>query len=99
LIGAMSTASTIARELWGLLSFIALIAYLRWEGPLDDQREVTPPEVPNRQAENDDRDLSALHVPKATTATTMATGAPMRSRVVTPPDRPHSSSERTDGRA
>ena len=41
------------RIAWGLLSFIALIVWLRWEGPREDQREVTPPEVPKRQTEND----------------------------------------------
>jgi hypothetical protein len=35
----MSTAERIA---WGLLSFIALIAWCRWEGTPEDQREVTP---------------------------------------------------------
>jgi hypothetical protein len=40
----------------GLLSFILLIVWLRWRGTPEDQREVTPPEVPKEeegQAEND----------------------------------------------
>jgi hypothetical protein len=41
----MSTAE-IAWGAWGLLSFIALIVWLRWEGTPEDQR-------PKRQAEND----------------------------------------------
>jgi hypothetical protein len=45
----MSGAERIAWGAWGLLSFIALIVWLRWEGPLEDQREVTPPEVPKER--------------------------------------------------
>jgi hypothetical protein len=41
----------------GLLSFIALIALLRWLGTPEDQRKMTPPRVPKeqagREAEND----------------------------------------------
>jgi hypothetical protein len=44
---------TAERIAWGLLSFIALIAYLRWEGPLEDQKKDEPPQVPKRQAEKD----------------------------------------------
>jgi hypothetical protein len=50
----MSTAE-IAWNAWGLLSFIALIAWLRWEGPLEDQKNDDRPQVPKereRQAEN-----------------------------------------------
>ena len=39
----------------GLLSFITLIAWLRWEGPREDQKQDEPPQVPKgreRQAEN-----------------------------------------------
>ena len=32
----LNTAERIA---WGLLSFIALIVYLRWEGPWEDQKK------------------------------------------------------------
>ena len=49
----MNTAERIAWGVWGLLSFIALIAWLRWEGPLEDQKKNEPPEVPKRQAEYD----------------------------------------------
>ena len=49
----MSIAERITWGALGLLSFIALIVWLRWEGAPEDQREVTPPEVPKRQAEND----------------------------------------------
>jgi hypothetical protein len=45
----MSTAERIAWGVWGLLSFMALIVWLRWEGPLEDQRQVTPPEVPKER--------------------------------------------------
>jgi hypothetical protein len=76
----MSTAVTIARDLWGLLSFILLIVFLRWKRPPKDQREVTPREVPKRQAENDDRDLSAPLVPEATTETAIRTNAPTFTR-------------------
>jgi hypothetical protein len=38
----LSTAERIA---WGLLSFIALIVYLRWEGPWEDQKKDEPPKV------------------------------------------------------
>ena len=37
----------------GLLSFIVLIIWLRWEGPREDQKKDEPPEEPKRQAEND----------------------------------------------
>jgi len=36
----MSTAERIA---WGLLSFIALIVWLRWEGTPEDQNKDEPP--------------------------------------------------------
>jgi hypothetical protein len=49
----MSIAERITWGALGLLSFIALIAWLRWEGTPEDQREATPPEEPKRQAEND----------------------------------------------
>ena len=51
----VSTAQSIAWSVWGLLSFIALIAWLRWEGPREDQKKDEPPQVPKereRQAEN-----------------------------------------------
>ena len=76
----MSTAVTIARGLWGLLNFIVLIVFLRWKRPTKDQREVTPREVPKRQKENDDRDLSAPLVPEATTETAIRTNAPTFTR-------------------
>jgi hypothetical protein len=49
----MSTEERIA---WGLLSLIALIAWLRWRGTPEDERKVRRPEVRKgreRQAEND----------------------------------------------
>jgi hypothetical protein len=52
----MSTEEWIARGALGLLSFIVLIVWLRWEGTPEDQRKMTPPEGPKgreRQAEND----------------------------------------------
>jgi hypothetical protein len=48
-----SDLSTAERIALGLLSFVALIVYLRWEGPPQDQDKYEPPEVPKRQAEND----------------------------------------------
>ena len=42
----LNTAERIA---WGLLSFIALIVYLRWEGPLEDQKKDEPPEKPKER--------------------------------------------------
>jgi len=44
----------IAWDSLGLLSFIALIVWLRWEGPREDQKKDEPPQVPKereRQAE------------------------------------------------
>jgi hypothetical protein len=43
----------IAWDALGLLSFIALIVWLRWEGPREDQKKDEPPQVPKRQTEND----------------------------------------------
>jgi len=43
------TAERIAWGAWGVLSFIALIAWCRWEGTPEHQRELTPPEVPKRR--------------------------------------------------
>jgi len=43
------TAERIAWGACGVLSFIALIVWLRWVGTREDQREVTPPEVPKRR--------------------------------------------------
>jgi hypothetical protein len=47
----LNTAERIAL---GLFSFIALIVYLRWEGPWEDQKKDEPPEQPKRQADDDD---------------------------------------------
>ena len=43
------TAERIAWGACGVLSFIALIAWCRWQGTPEDQREVTPPELPKRE--------------------------------------------------
>jgi hypothetical protein len=46
----------IAWGVWGLLSFIVLIVWLRWEGPWEDQKKDEPPKVPKgreRKPEND----------------------------------------------
>ena len=48
----MSTEEWIARGALGVLSFIVLIIWLRWEGPREDQKKDEPP-LPKRQAEND----------------------------------------------
>jgi hypothetical protein len=42
----MSIAERIA---WGLPSFIALIAWLRWCGPLQDEKDVERPQVSQRR--------------------------------------------------
>jgi len=45
----------IARGALGLLSFIVIIAWLRWEGTPEDQKKDEPRQVPKereRQAEN-----------------------------------------------
>ena len=44
-----ATAERIAWGIWGVLSFIALIAWCRWARTPEDQRELTPPEVPERR--------------------------------------------------
>jgi hypothetical protein len=52
----MSTAERIAWGALGLLSFIVLILWLRWEGPWEDQKKDEPPEAQKekeRQTEND----------------------------------------------
>ena len=41
----MSTEEWIARGALGLLSFIVLIIWLRWEGPWEDQKKDEPPEA------------------------------------------------------
>jgi len=43
------TAERIAWGACGVLSFIALIVWCRWRGTPEDQREVTPPELPKRE--------------------------------------------------
>jgi len=44
----MSTEELIVGA-WGLLSFIALIAWLRWVGIRQDQNKDEPPQVPKRR--------------------------------------------------
>jgi hypothetical protein len=60
----MSIAERIAWGAWGLLSFIALIGWLRWVGPLKDQRKVTPSKKRKRQAPNDWINPSARRGPR-----------------------------------
>jgi hypothetical protein len=45
----MSTAERLAWGALGLLSFIVLIVWLRWEGPWEDQKKYEPPVVPKRK--------------------------------------------------
>jgi hypothetical protein len=45
----MSTVEKIAWGALGLLSFIVLIVWLRWEGTPEDQRKLTPPEEPKER--------------------------------------------------
>jgi hypothetical protein len=42
----MSTAESIAWGVWGVLSFIFLIVYLRWVGTPDDQKKEETRKVP-----------------------------------------------------
>ena len=49
---SLEAAERIAWGAWGLLSFIVLIIWLRWECPREDQKKDEPPEEPKRQAEN-----------------------------------------------
>jgi len=51
LLQDLNTAGRIA---WGLVSFIVLIVWLRWEGPVDDQRKDERSEVRKRKAGNVD---------------------------------------------
>ncbi len=53
LFGNLNSTERITWRAWGLVSFIMLIAYLRWVGPREEQKKARPPKVPNRQAEND----------------------------------------------
>ena len=56
------TAERIARGVLGVLSFIALIAWCRWLGTPEDQREVTPPEVKEENAKKETvRSIRRLH--------------------------------------
>jgi hypothetical protein len=51
----MNNVEIIAWNALGLLSFVALIVYLRWEGPWEDQKRDEPSQGPKereRQAEN-----------------------------------------------
>ena len=55
----MGTAEQLIRGALGLLSFIGLIVYLRWEGPWKDQkkdepRSFTPVEIPHSDDPTDD---------------------------------------------
>jgi hypothetical protein len=52
----MSTEEWIARGALGVLSFIVLIIWLRWEGPREDQKKDEPTEAHKEresQTEND----------------------------------------------
>jgi hypothetical protein len=45
----------IAWGVLGLLSFIVLIVWLRWEGRWEDQKKDEPPEVPKRKKNTDQK--------------------------------------------
>jgi hypothetical protein len=51
----MSIEETITRDVLGVLSFVFLIAWLRWEGPWQDQGKAKPKprRRRERQIEND----------------------------------------------
>jgi hypothetical protein len=51
----MSTAERIIWGAWGLLSFIVLIIWLRWEGPWEDQKKDEPPQLPKESNANQER--------------------------------------------
>jgi len=48
----MSAAEGIAWKVWGLLSFIALIAWCRWRGPPEDQKELSFPGCRSEESAN-----------------------------------------------
>ena len=53
---SLEDAERIIWSAWGVLSFIALIVYLRWAGTPEDQGKGEPPKVPKereRQTEDD----------------------------------------------
>jgi hypothetical protein len=54
----MSTAERIA---WGLLSFIALIVWLRWEGTPEDQNKDEPPQVPKKREPPNTKSLKRVY--------------------------------------
>ena len=54
----MSTAERIA---WGLLSFIALIVWLRWEGTPEDQNKDEPPRVPKKREPPNTKSLKRVY--------------------------------------
>jgi hypothetical protein len=61
----LSTAERIAWGALGLLSFILLFVWLRWEGPWEDQKKDEPPKVPKgneRKAENDNQSVGSAAV-------------------------------------
>jgi hypothetical protein len=51
--------ATAERIVWGAWSFIMLILYLRWCGPPEDQKEVSPPPCPVEE-ENAEADGQSL---------------------------------------
>jgi hypothetical protein len=51
--GDLDIAKSLLWGAWGMISFIILIVYLRWVGPLEDQGKETPREMPKRQIGHD----------------------------------------------
>jgi len=47
------------RLIWGVWSFIALIAYLRWCGTREDEKKARPPELAKRREHKTER-LSSI---------------------------------------
>jgi len=52
--------NTAERIAWGLLSFIALIVWLRWEGPWEDQKKDELPEEPKERERRAEKDRSIV---------------------------------------
>ena len=53
----LDTPERIIWGAWGLLSFVFLIVYLRWEGPREDEL-MRPPEASNHQQQRRNDSMS-----------------------------------------
>jgi hypothetical protein len=57
----IGTAERIAWGALGLLSFIALIVWLRWEGTPEDQNKDEPPQVPKKREPPNTKSLKRVY--------------------------------------